>query len=356
MIEKEEILNGIDRGINWVLNIQKENGCFHGDFIWHDGQAIRSLIYTYRRKKDEKLLNSAKKCGDFILSLQNLDKNSKLYGTYETPAYTSRKQIAPSDIYETLSGIIELYKETNETKYIESAKLAADWIIKNLHSPGVIGQVFDIEKWEHLNPLPIHDDASFLMLYKETKEEKYLNTFIDQIKVIIEKQDINGNWFFPHYFYKEVRPVSGRSLYWLNYPLLEAYKFFRYNYIIPPLIRGIDNILRNQLWDGSIRAGINTDGTFYGFGICEGNDGTATSMCSIILLDAYLLFYDEKYLTCAKRALRFILDNQREDGQFYHSKIFKDNKWQPFQRDISTYFGIIALEKYIKVVLSKYNL
>ena len=345
-IEKGRIIEAIERAKEWVFSIQKENGSFHGDFIWHDGEAIRALISIYRRTKEKDLIERAKKCGDFILSLQYLDEKSPLFGAYETPAYTSKKQIAPSDIFESLSGIIELYEETKERKYIESAKLAGDWIIKNLYSPGVIGQVLDIEKWEHLNPLPIHDDASFLMLYRQTSEEKYLNTFFDQIKYIVENQDLNGNWYSSHYFYKEIKPLSGRGLYWFGYPLIEAYKFFKYKWLIPPAVRVLDKILKSQLYDGSIISGIKTDGTYDGKS--EGIDGTATGMCLIILIDGYLLFEDERYLNGAKKCLNFITENQLSDGQFYHSKLFKNNKWEIFQRDISTFFGIIALEKFFK--------
>ena len=344
-IEKEQVINAIEKAIKWVLSIQKENGSFHGDFIWHDGEAIRALIYTYRRTKDEKLLSSAKKAGDFLLSLQNLDKNSKLYGTYETPAYTPRNQIAPSDIYEAFSGIIELYKETKQEKYLKSVCLAADWIIKNQYSPGVIGQVFDIGKWEHLNPLPIHDDASFLMLYEITKDEKYLKVFKDQINFIVENQNLLGEWYCGHYYFKEARPSSGRTLYWLTYPILMAYKFLKEDYLIPPLIRSIDRIVRLQLWDGSIPAGIATDGSWTGKD--EGNDGTATAMCAMILLECSILFKEKRYLNSGLKAIKFILDNQLPDGEFYHSRLFRENKWQPFQRDISTFFGIIALEKYL---------
>ncbi|MCM8806913.1 MAG: hypothetical protein NC926_03000 [Candidatus Omnitrophica bacterium] len=347
MIKKEEIINAIEKAKKWVLNLQKENGCFHGDFIWHDGEGIRALLSIYRRTKEHILIERAKRCADFILSLQYLDKNSPLYGAYETPAYTSKNQIAPSDIFECLSGIIEIYKETKEEKYLKSAKLAADWIIKNLHSPGVIGQLFDIEKWEHINPLPIHDDASFLMLYEETKEEKYLKVFKDQIDYLIKNQDLEGNWYCGHYYFKEIKPSSGRTLYWFTYPILMAYKFLREKYLIPPLIRAVDRILRLQLWDGSIPAGIETDGSWR-LENREGNDGTATAMCAIILLETYLLFNEKRYLESGLRCLRFILDNQLQDGQFYHSKLFKDNKWVPFQRDISTFFGIIALENYLK--------
>jgi len=345
-IEKERIIESIERAKNWVLSIQKENGSFHGYFIWHDGEAIRAMISIYRRTKERELIERAKRCGDFILSLQYLDKNSPLFGAYETPVYTAKNQIAPSDIYECLSGIIELYSETKEEKYIKSAKLAADWIIKNLYSPGVIGQLFDIEKCEHLNPLPIHDDASFLMLYKETGEKKYLNAFIDQVKYIVENQDLNGNLYLSHYFYKEIKPISGRSIYWLGYPVIEAYKFFKYKWLIPPVIRFLDKILKSQLYDGSIIGDIKTDGTYGGIG--EGIDGTATAMCLIILIDGYLLFENERYLKGAMKCLNFILENQLPDGQFYHSKLFKNNKWEIFQRDISTFFGIIALEKFLK--------
>ncbi|MGC8977511.1 MAG: hypothetical protein ACP5OB_07845 [Candidatus Ratteibacteria bacterium] len=186
------------------------------------------------------------------------------------------------------------------------------------------------------------------MLYEETKEEKYLNVFNDQVNFLIENQNLFGEWYCGHYYFKETKPSSGRTLYWLTYPILMAYKKFRKNNLIPSLIRAMDRIVRLQLWDGSIPAGINTDGSYGGFGICEGNDGTATAMCFIILIDGYSLFKEKRYLESAKRALRFIIDNQKEDGQFYHSMIFKDNKWQPFQRDISTFFGIIALEKYLE--------
>ncbi|MGC8977510.1 MAG: hypothetical protein ACP5OB_07840 [Candidatus Ratteibacteria bacterium] len=75
-MDRKKVINAIEKAKKWVYSLQKKNGSFHGEFIWHDGEAIRALISIYRRTKEKELIERAKKCGDFIISLQYLDKNS----------------------------------------------------------------------------------------------------------------------------------------------------------------------------------------------------------------------------------------------------------------------------------------
>lgn len=106
---------------------KKNYGAFHYDFIWHDAEAIRALLSTYRRTKDKELLRRAKLAGNFLCRLQyKYNPDDRLYGSLETPVCTPQRRIAPSDIFEAIPGIVELYRETHDEKYLDCARLAGE--------------------------------------------------------------------------------------------------------------------------------------------------------------------------------------------------------------------------------------
>lgn len=364
---KAECEKAIDLAIEWTLRCQKMDekeknyGAFHYDFIWHDAEAIRALLSTYRRTKNKELLRRAKLAGDLLCRLQYKDNpKDKLYGSLETPAYTPQKRIAPSDIFEAIPGIVELYRETRDSKYLDCARLAGDWLIKHaVCGKGMMGQVFDAEKWESICPLPIHDEATFLLLFQETKDEKYLKTFNDQVDILLRKQDTLGTWYCHGYQWDFDVPSSGRSQYWFTYPLLAAYQAFKKGECLVACIRSCDRLLRLQMWDGSIPGLLGTDGRPFDVPTCEGNDGTATAMAVILWLNLYRILKQQSYLEASLRAIDFMLRSQYRDpeekdkfGAFYHSKIYREGKWKDYVKDTGTFYGIMALEEYIKLCCS----
>jgi len=372
-VQKEVIESAIEGAKEWLLSRQdldvnsKRYGAFHGEFIWHDGEAIRALLRVYKRKKETVLLERARLAADFILSLQFTDPaNRRYYGSYETPAYTPRKQIAPSDIYELIPGIMEIYQETKEKKYLDSARLAGDWLLSHATCgrKGIMGQIFDAEKWEPIAPLPVHDEAGFLLLYEQTGDQKYLEVFQDQIDVLITHQDLLGTWWSHGWHWEKDFPSAGRTQYWLTYPILAHYRRFEENFVLPALVRSCDRLLRLQLWNGVIPAFQMTDGSsmtpfarikgqgpFPPFREESNVDGTATAMATILWLGMYEITKDRNYYLASLRAMKWILDHQithgPNKGAFLHSYKYEDNQWKEYLRDLSSIYGIMALEEYL---------
>ena len=363
---KARARKSIDLGLNWMFKQQqmskkgkKGYGAFHGAFIWHDAEAIRALLKTYDRKKSPRLLERARMAGDFLCRIQYKNKrNKRLYGLIETIVYTRLKKIAPSDVFEALPGIVELYQCTKEKKYLDCAKLAGDWLIEHAtcDRKGAMGQLFDAKKWESINPLPIHDEAGFLLLFQETNDNKYLEVFMDQIEILREKQDLFGQ------FWNTNHPSQGRAQYWFTYPVLMAYKVFKKSSLLPVIIRSCDRFLRLQQWDGSLSCYINSDGTSDSRYDCI--DGAAIAMSAILWIELYKIVEDKRYLNAFLKAVDFIMNNQYTNkidrkiknnlsisryGAFFHTRYLKEGKWEDSVRDLATFYGIMALEELLKI-------
>lgn len=142
----------IDRYEDW-------RGCFRGEYdagtrswdifcpIWHGGQATKALALAYRVLKDEKLLESARLAADFLLRNQIRDADDKDFGHIR--AFEGGSEgVNTSAILECLDGLFVLSEVCGDNRYRDAAVDALRWTMNTMFvsEEGHFWDDYDVDK------------------------------------------------------------------------------------------------------------------------------------------------------------------------------------------------------------------
>jgi len=189
---------------------------YHTIFGWYSsypettGYIIPTFFKLAKYFKDDDFYDRALIMGEWLLSRQ-LENGGFIGGRVDRPS-----GILVFDSGMILIGLITLFKEVKEGKYISAAKKVGDFLIKAQKNG----------KWVKysLNNIPhsYHSRVSWalLQLYQVTNEEKYKNAACKNLEYIIKQQKENG-WFFQCSFLHNYPPLTHTIAYTVR-GILEA--------------------------------------------------------------------------------------------------------------------------------------
>lgn len=166
--------------------------------------------------------------------------------------------LAPNDsAYIANNCFLELYKKTNEEKYLNIAIKCADWILSTCRSDGLVWTGYDIKNNKWLKSFTIVDTAFtagfFAVLFDLTSDEKYIlflekfcnsfiNLFYDENKKgFATSIDLNN---------KKIGGQFTRGQAWVLEGLIPAYKTTKSKKIKKVISQTIENLKLNQLKNG----------------------------------------------------------------------------------------------------------
>ncbi len=128
--------------------------------VWHTGQAVKSLVKAYKLTKNEKYLQSAKLGADFITNAQIYDRNDPDFGLIL--AFEDKPdKVNTSAILECLDGLIHLAELENNDKLWERIISAGDFVAKKAYNPqlGLFRDLYDPKTHQFIpNPYPSKDN------------------------------------------------------------------------------------------------------------------------------------------------------------------------------------------------------
>ena len=166
------------------------------------GYAVTTLVYLYKEFKDEIFLERARLTGDWLLSIQDVS------GAFPTAFYREDKESKPNefvtfDIGMVTNGLVNLYRETRDERYLNSAKKSADWLLKYIKYDGSItamvdqsGNIKDFDGTWSTQSGSFHCKISIglLNLFDCTKEEKYKKAAIGLCEYALTRQQRDGQF------------------------------------------------------------------------------------------------------------------------------------------------------------------
>jgi rhamnogalacturonyl hydrolase YesR len=292
-IKKSQILKQALRGADWFANIQIINqkpfwDNNHGRLIytrhmptgltilginWTQARGIMCLLSAYERTGKVRYLKAAEMAADYILQLQVMDhRNLKAYGVILEEFYLS-KVINVRDSAEAALALVYLYRVTKKKVYLERAMLWAKWYFKygadNLGYPLFFNRLDTGKKLKSTLSFSAASAMVFYYLYRATRKPEYKTRGLKRVSEIL------NNRF--------VRASDGA--------LLNAN---------PPLQRRSSK----ERWGRKDTAPREP-------GVPDNDDG-----CGILLLQAYKLLKDRKYLDTALRYGDYILKQQLPYAQY----------------------------------------
>ena len=280
-LDKELLSRKTEQGKEYLLRMidKEENGVHKYYYALDDSFENRlhtiytsSLVYTllnfYNFEKSDILLNQILKSGEFILSMQNKEKQTKGYGAFYYSYYLDNKEkekkFVAGTTSKTIFTLLRLYELTNDNKYLESAKLGADWLITMQNPDGSIKSYIRHKdgKWfQSAKESLLYNGQALSALskiYLAAGEEKYYKAAERIARRFAEKYEQAGR----QYIIGEYRTKNPISNSWVVMSFMDFYKTKEDDYykdivfelssqIVSRQIKNPDDILNYGRIDGA---------------------------------------------------------------------------------------------------------
>lgn len=345
---------------------------------WHTGQLILGLLESYQVTGNAEALSSARKAGDWWISLEIKD-NPRFKGMVAATHgdVIGHDQIVFATTSDGTPGIFELSRVTGDGKYAKVAASASEWLLENMYYPekGVCYDLADLKTGEVLKESsPFHqgkenqslDDVSrpntegspFKDAYEFTNDLRFKEAHILLCNSLIDKQDKNGLWmqYMPND--KDESSFHPRFNLWYAESLLEAYELTRDRKYLEAAAKTARTYAKAQKKDGTIFYVNYTDGKPSDKGsIC----GSAVAFAGIIWIRLAGYGYDE-FIPSYERSVQWILKNRYSAthpdpnlrGAVVNTRMrTKDGHIWLTHRDIGTSFGLRLLAAYYQLKYKK---
>lgn len=275
-LDKQLMLEKIEQGKEFLFRAMDEDE--HGFYKRYDteddyfGSRLHtvysaSIVYTllkiYDFDQDERILEGIPGWGDFLLSMQSKDEET--YGAFHYSYYPSSETRENSFPVGTTAlsifTLLDLYERTNDSRYLESAKLGGDWLTTMQRPDGVM--------YAHKNEASggewVYGENESLLyngqvlsalsrLYIATGETRYYDTaerIAQHFSARVEKEGcfLGDDYRWPN-------PISSA---WVAMSLLDFYKINEEDYyrniilkcsaeLVKRQAKGINNPLYNGSW------------------------------------------------------------------------------------------------------------
>ncbi len=299
-------------------------GAFRGEYVagtgkwdvfcpvWHGGQAVKALALAYIALGDERYLQAARDGAEFILRAQITDESHPDFGLIR--AYED-SNINTSAILECLDGLFSLTEITGETRYLNAAVHALQWVQKRMFIPieglfrddyseerGILDRASFMSAEVFPQPgRPLLDDGVFLKGYEATGDEHLRQVALATARRLLRDEQPEGNWIN----YPPANPVTGsihpRQAFWWGRPMWMVYED-------TGEMRFLDCCRRSAQWyvqamrsDGGMFRDTYRDWRTPSFG-----QATSGIACAAILWHDLISRYgDEQWIEPLQRALGF---------------------------------------------------
>ncbi len=339
---------------------------------WHTGQLIKGLLDAYEVTKDDTALKSAKKAGDWWVTLQ-FPKGHKLEG-FLNAVHGDKlgNLINTTTITDGTPGLFQLSKVTGDATYANVATSAGNWILDHLYlkehqlSYNIVDPITG-EIWKDKSPHKEHQNDPITIkqvarpnaegylwkdMYAHTGIERYKSAYLEICDGLLDKQSDNGFWMDFEPNDPKTGRIHARFNTWNAEALLEAYELTKNKKYLEGAYKTGKAMASIQDKNGIIYYTSYTDGTVDKKSPC----GSGTSFAGILWLRLYQLGYKE-FKNNITKALNFTLKNQFPDnhadkniaGGYFEMRLeAKNGKVDMIYRDIATSFGLRFLSEIYK--------
>ncbi|HLC50563.1 MAG TPA: glycoside hydrolase family 88 protein [Candidatus Nanoarchaeia archaeon] len=298
----------IKSAVEWILNAQKANNDggvsemyslyrgWHGSYSETTGYIIPTMYNYYNLAKNPKIKESAVRMAEWELTKQ-LD-----CGAFPGGATADGKEFPiVFNTGQVLFGMLRSFLETKEEKYRESAKAAADWLVKMQNSKGYW------QKSEYLETIHTYNTRTawaLLKAYEITGNKNYAKAASKNIDWALKQQNSNG-WFENNAFHKNKEPLLHTIAYTIQ-GILECGISLQNEKYVNSAKSASDKIIGLMKEDGSIVGSFDSKWKSSVSWSCL----TGNCQMSIVWLRLYYMTKDKTYLEAAKKSNNFVKSTQ----------------------------------------------
>jgi len=277
--KKAVIQDRIERGKDFLYRMEDPD--LHGFYKYYDAPAdnlepqlhtvysasiIYTFLYIYDYDKDKEILTHLDDWAGFLLFMQETDKNSPRYGafsySYDLNTKEKEKRYVVGTSALSIFTLLRLYEITGEQKYLDSAKIAGNWLLSMQRPDGVFKPYTEYkdEGWVFGNDFSLLYNgqclSSLSKLYLATKEEKYYLA-AKKTADLFASEYIKAGRTYVVDEYRAKNPISNT---WIAMSLMDFYKTKNQNYYKDIVFELSSQIIANQLPDGRIDGAYSTSG------------------------------------------------------------------------------------------------
>jgi len=262
-LDKQLMLQGIEQGRDFLFRAMDEDE--HGFYKRYDtendyfGSRLytvysASIIYTFLKiydfDQDEQILEGIPEWGDFLLSMQSKDEET--YGAFHYSYFpssgTKEESFPVGTTALSIFTLLDLYERTDDSRYLESAKLGGDWLTTMQRPDGVMYAYQNQSsggKWAYGDQESLLYNGQVLSalsrLYIATGETRYYDTaekIAQHFSARVEKEGcfLGDDYRWPN-------PISSA---WVAMSLLDFYKINGEDYYKDIILKCSGELLEKQ--------------------------------------------------------------------------------------------------------------
>lgn len=194
---EEERKVAIENAVNWLLKAQQSMkndgfGSFYlikkwsSSYIETTGYIIPTLLSYGISIHNESIINKAIQATDWLIDIQ------KESGGWQGECLEDNRQEVVFNTGQVIRGLCSVYEYTKDSKYLDSAKKACNWLCDIQDEEGYW------KKNAFMNVERVYDsyvDAPLLLMYKITGIEIYKEKALKNLYWIINKKQLPNGWF-----------------------------------------------------------------------------------------------------------------------------------------------------------------
>ena len=220
----------------------------------YTSSTIYSLLKIYDYTNDDVILQYAYNCGEFILSMQNRKSGTIGYGAFHYSLFlnsrTTTEYYVVGTTSKTIFTLLNLYNKTGDNKYMESARLGADWLLTMQNPDG------SILSWvEKANGIWVYSTkesylysgqvlSALSRIYDSTGKQEYYDAaqkIAQHFAGIIEDRG-----YYLGDDYRNPNPISSS---WVLLSLFDFYKISQDEIFLDHVINSSEYLIRRQRSD-----------------------------------------------------------------------------------------------------------
>ena len=220
----------------------------------YTSSTIYSLLKIYDYTNDDAILQYALNCGEFILSMQNRNSGTIGYGAFHYSLFlksrTTTEYYVVGTTSKTIFTLLMLYNKTGDNKYMESARLGADWLLTMQNPDG------SILSWvEKANGIWVYSTkesylysgqvlSALSRIYDATGKQEYYDAaqkIAQRFAGIIEDRG-----YYLGDDYRNPNPISSS---WVLLSLFDFYKISQDEIFLDHVINSSEYLIRRQRSD-----------------------------------------------------------------------------------------------------------
>ncbi len=265
-LDKQLMLQKIEQGKEFLFRAMHEGE--HGFYKRYDtendyfGSRLHtvysaSIIYTFLKiydfDQDERILEGIPQWGDFLLSMQSKDEET--YGAFHYSYYpssgTKEGSFPVGTTALSIFTLLDLYERTDDSRYLESAKLGGDWLTTMQRPDGIMyayKNQYSGGEWVYGENESLLYNGQVLSalsrLYIITGETRYYDAaerIAQHFSARVEKEGC-----FLGDDYRWANPISSA---WVAMSLLDFYQINKEDYYRNIILKCSDDLLKRQAKD-----------------------------------------------------------------------------------------------------------